>query len=70
MDTIIVIDPTSQEQTVFQLTDDDFIKTYVPEAGDCNLSFEEALKLAEERSEQAAVNFEASVEAVKELTIG
>lgn len=34
MDTIIVIDPTSEKQTKFELTDEDFILTYVPEAAD------------------------------------
>jgi hypothetical protein len=59
MDTIIVIDPTSEKQTKFELTDEDFILTYVPEAADMN--FDEALKLAHERSEIAAKEFEASV---------
>ena len=59
MDTIIVIDPTSEKQTKFELTDEDFILTYVPEAADMN--FDEALKLAHERSEIAAKEFEAPV---------
>ena len=61
MDTIIVIDPISKRQIVFELTDEDFIATYVPEAAECNLTVEEAFQLAKERSEKAATEFEASV---------
>ena len=62
MDIITVINPITQEQLVFELTDEDFISTYVPEAGECNLSFEETLKLAKERSEHEAQNLKASVQ--------
>ena len=61
MDSITVINPITQEQIIFELTDDDFIANHVPEAAECDLTFEEAFKLAKERSEEAAKEFENSV---------
>lgn len=61
MDTIIVIDPQTNEQFIFELTDEDFIAAYVPEAGYCEMDFEETFKLAKERSEAPALEFESSV---------
>ena len=64
MDTITVIDPTKTDDNATfeltdELTDEAFISIHVPEAAE--MSFEEALKLALERNDIAAGEFEDSV---------
>lgn len=64
---VVTFDPSTGDQIVFRMTNADFIDAYVPEAAELNLTIEEAVKLAQERSQREADAFEGTMRLAKRL---